>query len=141
MGHPLGSGLTTEAAKQLGLPEKTPVSIGIIDAHAGGIGTLGASLANDHVTPETMEQRVALIAGTSACHMAVSREPFYINGIWGPYYNAMVPSMWLTEGGQSAVGALLDHIVLGFVGLPSPFCDRLGSSFVSLSDIQQPRSC
>lgn len=24
---------------------------------------------------------------------------------------AMVPELWLTEGGQSATGALLDHIV------------------------------
>lgn len=26
-------------------------------------------------------------------------------------FSAMVPEYWLTEGGQSATGALLDHIV------------------------------
>jgi FGGY-family pentulose kinase len=43
--------------------------------------------------------------------MAVSREPRFIEGIWGPYFSAMVPGMWLSEGGQSATGALIDHIV------------------------------
>jgi ribulose kinase len=43
--------------------------------------------------------------------MAVSREPKFIDGVWGPYYSAMVPEYWLTEGGQSATGALIDHVV------------------------------
>jgi ribulose kinase len=43
--------------------------------------------------------------------MAVSRDPRFIPGIWGPYFSAMVPGWWLTEGGQSATGALLDHVV------------------------------
>jgi len=43
--------------------------------------------------------------------MAVSREAKYIDGIWGPYYSAMIPTMWLTEGGQSASGSLIDHII------------------------------
>jgi FGGY-family pentulose kinase len=43
--------------------------------------------------------------------MAVSREPRYIDGVWGPYYSAMVPGWWLTEGGQSATGALIDHVI------------------------------
>ena len=43
--------------------------------------------------------------------MAVSREPRFVPGIWGPYYSAMVPGLWLTEGGQSATGALIDHVI------------------------------
>jgi ribulose kinase len=31
--------------------------------------------------------------------------------VWGPYYSAMVPGLWLTEGGQSATGALIDHTI------------------------------
>jgi len=58
-----------------------------------------------------MEKRLALIGGTSSCHMGVSREPLFIPGIWGPYYSAMVPGFWLTEGGQSATGALIDHVI------------------------------
>ena len=43
--------------------------------------------------------------------MAVSREPRFVPGVWGPYYSAMVPGLWLTEGGQSATGALIDHVI------------------------------
>jgi ribulose kinase len=31
--------------------------------------------------------------------------------VWGPYYNALVPGRWLLEGGESATGALVDHII------------------------------
>ncbi len=107
--------LAPDAAKDLGLRPGIPVAVGIIDAHAGGIGVLGMSKKGTEaaVTPEELEQRVALIGGTSSCHMAVSRKPNFIPGIWGPYFSAMVPGLWLTEGGQSATGALIDHLIDG----------------------------
>jgi FGGY-family pentulose kinase len=83
----------------------------IIDAHAGGLGLLGARLDGKAPTPATLSRRLALIGGTSSCHMAVSAGPRFIRGIWGPYYSAMIPGLWLTEGGQSATGALIDHIL------------------------------
>lgn len=43
--------------------------------------------------------------------MVVSRQPIFVPGVWGPYKNAMVPNMWLNEGGQSATGKLIDHII------------------------------
>jgi FGGY-family pentulose kinase len=43
--------------------------------------------------------------------MAVSPRPRFIRGVWGPYYSAMIPDLWLTEGGQSATGALIDHVI------------------------------
>jgi len=43
--------------------------------------------------------------------MAVARKDVFVAGIWGPYYSAMIPGMWLTEGGQSAVGSLIDNII------------------------------
>ena len=111
MGEPVGKGLTREAAEALGLAPGTPVGVGIIDAHAGGIGLLGAPLAGGAPTPDALERRLALIAGTSSCHMAASREPHFVPGVWGPYFSAMVPGMWLTEGGQSASGSLVDHAI------------------------------
>lgn len=79
--------------------------------------------------------------------MAVSREKLFIPGVWGPFWSgthalglylslfdacikshsgfsknnytvAMVPEYWLTEGGQSATGALLDHIIENHVASP-----------------------
>lgn len=107
MGERAG-GLSARAASELGLLEGTSVAVSIIDAHAGGLGLLGAREDEGAIDLET---RLALIGGTSSCHMAVSADPRFIEGIWGPYYSAMVPGMWLTEGGQSATGALIDHVI------------------------------
>jgi FGGY-family pentulose kinase len=110
MGEKIG-GLTATSAAELGLWPGTPVAVSIIDAHAGGLGLLGVPLEGAAPTERTLERRIALIGGTSSCHMAVSQEAKFINGIWGPYWSAMVPGMWLTEGGQSATGALIDHTI------------------------------
>ena len=104
--EPLGSRagtVTAQAARALGVSERAAVAVGIIDAHAGGLGTLGKA--------SPIERSLAVIAGTSACHMAVSKAPCFVPGVWGPYFGAMVPDLWLSEGGQSAAGALLDHII------------------------------
>lgn len=111
MGTPLGGGLTARAAKELGLIAGTPVGVSIIDAHAGGLGMLGAKLGGRPPTSAALNRRLALIGGTSSCHMAVSEKPRFIRGIWGPYFSAMIPGLWLTEGGQSATGALIDHVI------------------------------
>lgn len=104
--------LTPEAAAHLGLTTDCQVAVGIIDAHAGGLGLLGAALTGDG-EPDlaALETVIALIGGTSNCHMAASREPVFVPGVWGPYFGAMVPGTWLTEGGQSAAGALIDFVV------------------------------
>lgn len=72
---------------------------------------LGAPVGHKKPTTASLEHRLALIGGTSSCHMAVSPKPRFIDGIWGPYFSAMVPGSWLTEGGQSATGALIDHVI------------------------------
>jgi len=109
MGAPIGP-LTPEAAVHLGLTPQTIVGVGIIDAHAGGLGVLGAD--------GDWNSALALIGGTSTCHMAVSREPRFIPGVWGPYFSAMVPGFWLTEGGQSATGVLIDYTLLNHAATP-----------------------
>lgn len=109
MGQPLGRGLTQRAASELGLQPGTAVSASIIDAHAGSLGTLGAAGPSGELAD--FDRRVALIGGTSTGHMAISREPRFIKGVWGPYYSAVLPDFWLNEGGQSATGALIDHVI------------------------------
>src|SRR5262245_31154905 len=49
--------------------------------------------------------------GTSACIMATTVDPCFVPGVWGPYYSGMVPGFWLNEGGQSAAGAAVDHLL------------------------------
>nr|XP_021180847.2 FGGY carbohydrate kinase domain-containing protein [Helicoverpa armigera] len=101
-------GLAKEAAVTLGLLPGTPVATSIIDAHAGGLGMIGTH--GDGIDKE-MSSRLGLICGTSTCHMAVNKKPVLVQGVWGPYYSAMVPGLWLNEAGQSASGMLLDHII------------------------------
>jgi len=107
----LAGELTVASAKHLGLAAGTPVGVGIIDAHAGGIGLLGPVLGGAEGQGEPFDRAIALIGGTSSCHMAVSGSPRFIPGVWGPYHGAMIPGMWLNEGGQSATGSLLDYTI------------------------------
>jgi D-ribulokinase len=106
---PLGSGLTAAAAGELGLVPGIPVGASLIDAHAGGVGTVGA--AGTHGDAAQVTRRMAYVFGTSACTMASTKEPAFVPGVWGPYFSAMVPGLWLNEGGQSAAGAALDHLL------------------------------
>ncbi len=108
-GTPLGTGLSACAARDLGLLEGTPVGASLIDAHAGGVGTIGGREKSG--APVDACRRLAYIMGTSACIMATTSEPCFVPGVWGPYYSGMVPGLWLNEGGQSAAGAAIDHLI------------------------------
>lgn len=90
--------LQPDVAARWGLTEDVVVAGGIIDAHAGGLSLSGSQ----------PEGSLAIISGTSNCHMIVSPQPIDIPGVWGPYYGAMLPGLWLNEGGQSAAGALVE---------------------------------
>lgn len=94
--------LDLESAEQLGLDTGVEVSPGMIDAYAGALGVLGNA---------ELEACVALIGGTSSCIVAFAKDAKPGRSIWGPYHEAVLPGHWLVEGGQSAAGALLDHMV------------------------------
>lgn len=106
---PLGHGLTKVAADELGLAPGTPVGASLIDAHAGGVGTAGGASGSGETADPTAE--LAFIMGTSSCTMTLTREPTFVDGVWGPYLGAMIPGYWLLEGGQSAYGAALDYLI------------------------------
>jgi D-ribulokinase len=108
-GTRLGAGLSEAAARDFGLLAGTPVGASLIDAHAGGVGTIGGGDSSGAAVDVC--RRLAYIMGTSACIMATTSEPRFVPGVWGPYYSAMVPGFWLNEGGQSAAGAAIDHLV------------------------------
>nr|XP_044626861.1 FGGY carbohydrate kinase domain-containing protein isoform X1 [Equus asinus] len=119
-GASLGNGLTPEAAKDLGLPAGVAVAASLIDAHAGGLGVIGADVRGHGLSCEgqPVTSRLAVICGTSSCHMGISRDPIFVPGVWGPYFSAMVPGFWLNEGGQSVTGKLIDHMVQGHAAFP-----------------------
>lgn len=112
--------LSEKAAADMGLPVGIAVGSGVIDAYAGWIGTVGAKVklsddeldsgqANNHVSQAF--HRLAAVAGTSTCHLAMSEKPVFVNGVWGPYRDVLIPDYWLAEGGQSATGELLKHVI------------------------------
>ncbi|XP_070365880.1 FGGY carbohydrate kinase domain-containing protein isoform X7 [Equus asinus] len=113
-GASLGNGLTPEAAKDLGLPAGVAVAASLIDAHAGGLGVIGADVRGHGLSCEgqPVTSRLAVICGTSSCHMGISRDPIFVPGVWGPYFSAMVPGFWLNEGGQSVTGKLVTGLKL-----------------------------
>src|SRR5258708_15362021 len=80
-----------------------------MDAHGGGVGTSGGREKSGGSVDVC--RRLAYIMGTSACIMATTSEARFVPGVWGPYYSGMVPGFWLNEGGQSAAGAAIDHLI------------------------------
>ncbi|KAF2771526.1 Pentulose kinase [Teratosphaeria nubilosa] len=112
--------LSEKAGNELGLPAGIAVGSGVIDAYAGWIGTVGAkvrlsseALSGDAPTNDVSQAftRLAAVAGTSTCHLAMSHKPVFVNGVWGPYRDVLIPDYWLAEGGQSATGELLKHVI------------------------------
>jgi FGGY-family pentulose kinase len=97
------------------------VGSGVIDAYAGWVGTVGAkvdlgptSLLDGRVPKNDVSQafsRLAAVAGTSTCHLAMSKDPVFVDGVWGPYRDVLLPNFWMAEGGQSATGELLRHVL------------------------------
>ena len=120
--------LTKEAADHFGLTTNTIVAVGIIDAHSGGLGMVGTS----------PDDTLSIIAGTSSCHMAISKKPLFVPGVWGPYYGAMLPGMWLNEGGQSSAGSLVDYIISEsayFTDLKKEAKEKVVSYYEILNDV------
>jgi FGGY-family pentulose kinase len=95
--------LTATAASELGIAATAVVTPGMVDAYAGQLALVG----NDPAA----KGQAGLIGGTSSCLMRFSEEPQYLESLWGPYLGVVLPGWWVIEGGQSATGALLDHIV------------------------------
>lgn len=112
--------LSEKAASELGLPAGIAVGSGVIDAYAGWIGTVGAKvkLGASHLDADFPKNdvsqaftRLAAVAGTSTCHLAMSPKPIFVPGVWGPYKDTIIPEYWMAEGGQSATGELLKHVL------------------------------
>ena len=118
---PLGRGearLDAAAAADLGLNAGTPVAQGGIDAYLGMLG-LGATKDGD----------VAVIVGSSTCHLAESREGVFGSGAAGCYPDATVEGLYTIEAGQTATGSILDWYRRHFAGRqrqrPSGVASRL----------------
>ena len=93
---PLGSvagGLSKSMAARMGLAPGTPVATAVIDAHAA-VPACGV----------TEPGRLAMIMGTSICHMLLGSEAQMVEGMCGVVEDGILPGYWGYEAGQAAVG-------------------------------------
>src|SRR5205823_2145368 len=91
---PLGQGegkLAARAAAELGLRPGIPVAQGGVDAYLGMLG-MGAAGAGD----------LAMIMGSSTCHLAMSEQGVFGSGMLGCYPDAVLEGVYTLEGGQTA---------------------------------------
>jgi len=95
--------LTSLAASDLGLKPGIPVAQGGIDAYAAmfGVGVVHPG-------------RMALVMGSSTCHMALCREGLFDSHVWGPYPDALLPGTWVLEGGQTSTGSIVTWLADNF---------------------------
>ena len=119
--------LSQKAADELGLRSGIHVGSPLIDAYAGALGGLGCK---SPIPDARLSERLVIVAGydseqtclfslikfvflsrTSSCFMACSEKAVFVPGVWGPHYNVLIPNLWLSEGGQSAAGKSIDHII------------------------------
>ncbi|MDH6267445.1 FGGY-family pentulose kinase [Rhizobium sp. SG_E_25_P2] len=108
MSTPLGAAigsLSGSAADALGLTRRCLVAPGLIDAYAGAIGVFASVGGAD------FHRKAALIAGTSSCVIRFDENARTKAGCWGGFRDVALPDLWLMEAGQSASGALLDHLI------------------------------
>jgi FGGY-family pentulose kinase len=125
---PLGRGdatLSRSAAEDLGLLPGTPVAQGGIDAYLGMLG-MGATNAGD----------VAVIVGSSTCHLAQSKEGVFGSGAAGCYPDATVEGLYTIEAGQTATGSILDWYRRNFAAREQAEADRLGVNVYHILDEQ-----
>jgi len=100
---PVGAAVGTlmpSVAATLGLSPTTQVIQGAIDAYAGSIGL-------NTLRPG----RLALITGSSTCHLAVSEDALFDSMAWGPYPDAVISGLWILEGGQVSTGSIVKWFV------------------------------
>jgi len=109
-GSPVGAGLSAKSGVELNLPVGTSIGTGLIDAHAGALGVLKTKTKNSESS-----NRMAIIAGTSCCHMFLVGSENVVPGVWGPYRHAILSNQYLLEGGQTTAGATIDWL-LKFTG-------------------------
>jgi len=85
--------LTPEMAEAIGLTAGTPVAVAGIDAH---VATPGATVA--------APGKLALVMGTSFCHLLVHDELRLIPGICGIVEGGIIPGYYGYEAGQTGGG-------------------------------------
>ena len=99
--------LRPEIAAELGLPAGIPVAQGGADAMIAMVGL-------DVLAPG----KLAFITGSSHLHLGQSAHAFHGKGVFGAYTDAILPGLYLVEGGQISTGSVVrwfrDHFATAY---------------------------
>lgn len=104
MGTVVG-GLSKAAAEELGLLPGTPVAEGGGDAMVGTVGM-------DVLAPG----KIALITGSSHAIFGASVEAIHGPGFFGAFTDAVLPGLYVVEGGQVSTGSIIKWFRDNFCG-------------------------
>lgn len=102
LGAPIGR-IKKAIARNMGLPIDTILYQGGIDAHIAELG-IGVTEPGD----------MGIAMGSAFIHIALSKEPIFNDGIWGPYCSAIVPDLYCLEGGQVSAGSIANWFLREF---------------------------
>jgi len=94
--------LSKEWAEEFGMPEGIPISMGILDAHAGAVGS------------GIKDGSLVKIIGTSTCDLVLGdldKSNSNIEGVASVATESVLPNYFGIESGQSAVGDILDWYI------------------------------
>lgn len=94
IGTPIGK-IKPELADKYNLSHDIIFVEGGIDAHIGMFGTNAIK-----------EGKLSVIMGTSFVHLGLVNHKPDIEGIWGPYEDAIIKGTWCVEGGQASAAGL-----------------------------------
>ncbi|KAH1015300.1 FGGY carbohydrate kinase domain-containing protein isoform X1 [Dendroctonus ponderosae] len=115
-GTPIADGLLEKVAKEMGLPEKLPVASGIPDGLAGCLGLIGCKVEN---IADDITNRMCIVFGTrAASHFVLSRDPYFVKGVNGPFRDSVFPNMWLNHAGQTTAESALEYIITAHPATP-----------------------
>jgi FGGY-family pentulose kinase len=89
--------------RKYSLPENLSVYQGGIDAYAAMLG-LGIHKAGE----------MCLVMGTSFVHLVFADKMMFTDGLWGPYKDAVIPGLFLIEGGQVSTGSVTNWFLREF---------------------------
>ena len=120
-------GLTPQMAELTGLLPGTPVAVSVIDAHVGvpATGVDGPG-------------KMALIMGTSTCHMIVDEKRLPIEGISGVVEDGILPGYFGYEAGQAAVGDIFAWFVRNSV--PPEYHEEAKRRNIGIHDLLEEKA-